>query len=207
MAVHAGLRRRNVGDAGNLDRGVTVAAIETELADVELVAVGQAGRADSPRPYAHREKSTQTPATASTERCRLRWRPRGSLFHRPGRSAPTARTPRRWRPVPGRESAKALCDDDDDGTSTAPPRICRKKTSGSCRFRRISSTNDDKGQACCAVLTARFDRLTCLIRCGCYPDAASPARVRPWALPWASQVELPQPLELAPELSRSCASV
>ena len=39
MAVHARLSGRNVRDAGNLDRGVTVAAIETELADVELVAV------------------------------------------------------------------------------------------------------------------------------------------------------------------------
>ena len=39
MAVHAGLRGRNVGDGRNLDRGVTVSAIETKLADVELVAV------------------------------------------------------------------------------------------------------------------------------------------------------------------------
>ena len=39
MAVHARLRGRNVGDGRNLDRGVTVPAIETELADVELVAV------------------------------------------------------------------------------------------------------------------------------------------------------------------------
>ena len=39
MAVHAGLRGRNVGDVRNLDRGVTVSAIETKLADVEPVAV------------------------------------------------------------------------------------------------------------------------------------------------------------------------
>ena len=39
MAVHAGLRGRNVRDGRNLDRGVTVSAIETKLADVELVAV------------------------------------------------------------------------------------------------------------------------------------------------------------------------
>jgi hypothetical protein len=39
MAVHARLRGRKVGDARKLDRGVTVTAIETELADVELVAV------------------------------------------------------------------------------------------------------------------------------------------------------------------------
>ena len=39
MAVHARLRGRNVRDGRNLDRGVTVAAIETKLADVELVAV------------------------------------------------------------------------------------------------------------------------------------------------------------------------
>jgi hypothetical protein len=39
MAVHARLRGRNVGDVRNFDRGVTVAAIETQLADVELVAV------------------------------------------------------------------------------------------------------------------------------------------------------------------------
>ena len=39
MAVHAGPRRRHVRDGRNLDRGVTVAAIETKVADVELVAV------------------------------------------------------------------------------------------------------------------------------------------------------------------------
>ena len=39
MAVHAGARGRKVRDARDLDRGVTVAAIETKLADVELVAV------------------------------------------------------------------------------------------------------------------------------------------------------------------------
>src|SRR5688572_15062009 len=39
MAVHAGLGGRNVRDGGNLDRGVTVAAVETKLADVELVTV------------------------------------------------------------------------------------------------------------------------------------------------------------------------
>src|ERR1051325_808730 len=39
MTVHARLRRRNVGDVGSLDRCVTVAAIETELADVESVAI------------------------------------------------------------------------------------------------------------------------------------------------------------------------
>ena len=40
MAVHARLRGWNVGDVRNLDRRVTVSAIETKLADVELVAVG-----------------------------------------------------------------------------------------------------------------------------------------------------------------------
>ena len=35
MAVHAGLRGRNVRDGRSLDRGVTVSAIETKLADVE----------------------------------------------------------------------------------------------------------------------------------------------------------------------------
>jgi hypothetical protein len=40
MTVHAGLRRRDVRDGRNLDRGVTVPAIETEFADVERVAVG-----------------------------------------------------------------------------------------------------------------------------------------------------------------------
>jgi hypothetical protein len=39
MAVHAGLRGRNVRDSRNLDRGVTVPAIEAKLADVELVTV------------------------------------------------------------------------------------------------------------------------------------------------------------------------
>jgi len=39
MAVHAGLGRRNVRDGGNLDRGVAIPAIETELADVELMAI------------------------------------------------------------------------------------------------------------------------------------------------------------------------
>ena len=39
MAVHADLGGRNVRDGRDLDRGVTVAAIETELADVELMAV------------------------------------------------------------------------------------------------------------------------------------------------------------------------
>ena len=39
MAIHAGLGGRNVRDVRNLDRGVTVSAIETKLADVEPVAV------------------------------------------------------------------------------------------------------------------------------------------------------------------------
>jgi hypothetical protein len=39
MAVHTRLRGRNVGDVRDFDRGVTVAAIETKLADVELMAV------------------------------------------------------------------------------------------------------------------------------------------------------------------------
>jgi hypothetical protein len=39
MAVHAGLGRWNVRDGRGLDRGVTVPAIEAELADVEPVAV------------------------------------------------------------------------------------------------------------------------------------------------------------------------
>src|SRR5207237_3908408 len=39
MAVHAGLGGRNVRDSRSLDRGVTVSAIETELADVAPVAV------------------------------------------------------------------------------------------------------------------------------------------------------------------------
>src|SRR4029453_8142485 len=40
MAVHAGPRGRDVRDARNLNRGVTVSAVETKLADVEPVAVG-----------------------------------------------------------------------------------------------------------------------------------------------------------------------
>ena len=36
MAVHARLRRRHVGDVRDLDRGVTVPAIEPEIPDVEL---------------------------------------------------------------------------------------------------------------------------------------------------------------------------
>ena len=40
MTVHAGLGRGDVRDRGKLDRGVTVPAIETKLADMELVAVG-----------------------------------------------------------------------------------------------------------------------------------------------------------------------
>jgi hypothetical protein len=39
MAVHAGLGGRNVRDRRNLDRGVAVPAVETKLADVELVTV------------------------------------------------------------------------------------------------------------------------------------------------------------------------
>ena len=39
MAVHARLRGRNVRDRRNLDRGVTVSAVETKLADMEFVAV------------------------------------------------------------------------------------------------------------------------------------------------------------------------
>src|SRR5215217_2509063 len=39
MAVHAGLGGRNVRDGRHLDRRVTVPAVETELADVEPVAV------------------------------------------------------------------------------------------------------------------------------------------------------------------------
>jgi hypothetical protein len=39
MAVHARLGGRNVRDGRYLDRGVTVSTIETELADVKLVAV------------------------------------------------------------------------------------------------------------------------------------------------------------------------
>ena len=49
MAVHARLRGRNVGDVGNLHRGVTVTAIQTKLADVEPVAV----RDRLSRPVAH----------------------------------------------------------------------------------------------------------------------------------------------------------
>src|SRR6187549_3597953 len=40
MTVLAGTRRRDVRDRRDLDRGVTVSAIETEFADVELMAVG-----------------------------------------------------------------------------------------------------------------------------------------------------------------------
>ena len=39
VAVHAGLRRRNVRDGRRLNRGVTVSAVETELADVQSVTV------------------------------------------------------------------------------------------------------------------------------------------------------------------------
>jgi hypothetical protein len=39
VAVHAGLGRRDVRDVGNFNRRVTVPAIQTEFADVQLVAV------------------------------------------------------------------------------------------------------------------------------------------------------------------------
>ena len=39
MAVHAGLRGRNVRDRRKLDRGMTVPTIETQLADVKFVAI------------------------------------------------------------------------------------------------------------------------------------------------------------------------
>ena len=49
MAVHARLRGWNIGDIRRLDRGVTVPAVETELADVEPVAI----RDRLSRPVAH----------------------------------------------------------------------------------------------------------------------------------------------------------
>src|SRR5688572_30618295 len=39
MAIHAGLRGRNVRDGRNFDRGVTIPAVEAELTNVEAVAV------------------------------------------------------------------------------------------------------------------------------------------------------------------------
>jgi hypothetical protein len=39
MAIHARLGGRNIGDVRDLDRDVTVPAIETEVADVKAVAI------------------------------------------------------------------------------------------------------------------------------------------------------------------------
>ncbi len=38
MAVHAGLRRRNTGHGGSFDAGMTVAAVNTVIADVMFMA-------------------------------------------------------------------------------------------------------------------------------------------------------------------------
>ena len=125
MAVHARLRGRNVGDVRNLDRGVTVSAIETKLADVELVAVrdglnGTVAHVCVPRgkvvPDARdREQS---------DRGCPRWRRRsGACSTTEGKSGPMARTPGRWRTRCRRPRVR-------DGTvmahRRAPKRICRR---------------------------------------------------------------------------------
>ena len=101
MAVHAGLRRRHVRDGRNLDRGVTVPAIETELADVELVAVrdglnGTVAR----RPCTTEKRNTRRRRSRAPERDCPRWRRRSGACSTTGeKSAPMARTPGHWRTV------------------------------------------------------------------------------------------------------------
>ena len=101
MAVHAGPRGREVHDGRNLDRGVTVSAIETELADVELVAVrdrlnGTVAHVRVPR---GKEVPDARDRERRTEDC-PRWRPRsGACSTRGEKFGPTATAPGRWRPV------------------------------------------------------------------------------------------------------------
>ena len=95
MAVHAGLRGRNVRDRRNLDRGVTVSAIETKLADVELVAVrdrlnGTVAHVGVPRG----KESTRRPRSRASGRECPRWPSRtGVCSTRRGKFGPTARAP------------------------------------------------------------------------------------------------------------------
>ena len=92
----------------NLDRGVTVTAIETELADVELVAVrdglnGTVAHVCVPRgkevPDA-RDRERRSDAASDGDRERELVPPRGENL------APMARTPGRWRP--GAQAASPL---------------------------------------------------------------------------------------------------
>ena len=101
MAVHAGLRRRNVRDGRHLDRGVTVPAIESKFADVELVAIrdglnGTVADVGVPR-------GKEVPDAANRERRTRgcpRWRRRSGACSTTGeKSGPIARTPGRWRTV------------------------------------------------------------------------------------------------------------
>ena len=101
MAVHAGLRGRNVRDGRNLDRGVTVSAIETKLADVELVAVRDGLNGTVAHVCVPRGKEVPD-ARDREHRSRgcPRWRPRSGVCSTKGeRSGPMARTPGRRRTV------------------------------------------------------------------------------------------------------------
>ena len=93
MAVHARLRGRNIRDGRRLDRGVTVSAIETELADVELVAVRDGlirTVADVRVPRG--KEVTRFPRSRGSARGRRRWRPRSGACSTKGeRSGPLAR--------------------------------------------------------------------------------------------------------------------
>src|SRR6476646_6296569 len=96
MAVHARLSRRNVRDGRNLDRGVTVAAIEAELADVEFMAE----RDGCPRLCTTGKSSTRRLQPRAPDRGCPRVRRRsGACSTMAERSGPTARTPGRWRTV------------------------------------------------------------------------------------------------------------
>ena len=108
MAVHhARARGWQVRDRRHLDRSVTVTAIETQFADVELVA----GRDRLNGTVAHvcvpRKKNNQTPAIASVGPTLPAMAATiGSLFHQAGGSGPTARTPGRCRTVAPAESPR-----------------------------------------------------------------------------------------------------
>jgi hypothetical protein len=101
MAVHAGPRGRNIRDGRNLDRGVTVSAIETKLADVELVAVRDGlNGTGSPRLCTTGKRSTRRPQSRGSERGCPRWRrPSGACSTKGERSGSLAKNSGRRRTV------------------------------------------------------------------------------------------------------------
>ena len=121
MAVHAGLGGRHVRDGRNLDRGVAVSAIETKLADVELVAVGDGLNRTVAHICVPRGKAgTRCPRSRAPERgCRRRRRRSGACSTKEGRSGSMARAPERRRVIALAASTRWNCDDTSSRPQTA----------------------------------------------------------------------------------------